>query len=42
MKNFLVISMIIVAIFYMFVMMKDKYNTIEETNKKIAQQKKIK
>lgn len=39
MKNILVIIMIVVAIGYLFVMMKDKYDNIVETNAKIAQQK---
>lgn len=39
MKNILVIIMIVVAIGYLFVMMKDKYDNIVETNTKIAQQK---
>lgn len=39
MRNILIISMVVVAIAYMFVLMKDKYDTIQETNVKIAQQK---
>ena len=39
MKNVLIIAMVVVAIAYMFVIMKDKYDTIQETNAKIAQQK---
>lgn len=39
MKNYLIIAMIVVAISYMFVIMKDKYDTMKETNQKIAQQK---
>ncbi len=39
MRNILIISMVVVAIAYMFVLMKDKYDTIQETNAKIAQQK---
>ncbi|WP_417326277.1 hypothetical protein [Halarcobacter sp.] len=39
MKNILIIGMIVVAIAYMFVIMKDKYDNIQETNSKIAQQK---
>lgn len=39
MKNILIIGMIVIGIGYMFVIMKDKYNTLTETNNKIAQQK---
>lgn len=31
--------MVVVAMAYMFVVMKDKYNDIKETNNKIEQQK---
>ena len=41
MKNILVIGMIVVAMVYMFVIMKNKYDHMQETNQKIAQQKKI-
>lgn len=41
MRNILIIGMVVVAIAYMFVIMKDKYEHIQETNEKIAQQKKI-
>lgn len=39
MKNILVIGMVVVAIAYMFVVMKDKYDNIKETNSKIEQRK---
>ncbi len=39
MKNYLIVAMIIVAIGYMFVIMKDKYDNMKETNQKISQQK---
>ncbi|PPK59869.1 hypothetical protein [Malaciobacter marinus] len=42
MKNILVIGMVIVAIGYMFVMMKNNYDNVKQTNEKISQQKKIK
>ncbi|WP_419782267.1 hypothetical protein [Malaciobacter marinus] len=42
MKNILVIGMIIVAIGYMIVMMKNNYDNVKQTNEKINQQKKIK
>ncbi len=38
MKNYLIVAMIIVAIGYMFVIMKDKYDNMKETNQKISQQ----
>ncbi|WP_267285274.1 hypothetical protein [Halarcobacter mediterraneus] len=41
MKNILIILMIVVAIAYMFVLMKDRYDSIKETNIKIEQQKNI-
>ncbi|WP_258239499.1 hypothetical protein [Arcobacter sp. LA11] len=39
MKNILIITMVVFAIGYMFVVMKDKYENIKETNNKIEQQK---
>ncbi|WP_321315124.1 hypothetical protein [Halarcobacter sp.] len=39
MKNIFIISLVVIAIGYMFVLMKDRFDTIKETNKKIAQQK---
>jgi archaellum component FlaF (FlaF/FlaG flagellin family) len=39
MKNYFIIAIIVVAIGYMFVIMKDKYDNIKETNQKITQQK---
>ncbi len=39
MKNYLIVAIIIVAIGYMFVIMKDKYDNMKETNQKISQQK---
>ncbi len=39
MKNYLIVAMIIVAIGYMFIIMKDKYDNMKETNQKISQQK---
>ncbi|WP_265734374.1 hypothetical protein [Malaciobacter marinus] len=42
MKNILVIGMIIIAIGYMIVMMKNNYDNVKQTNEKINQQKKIK
>lgn len=42
MKNILVIGMVIVAIGYMIVMMKNNYDNVKQTNEKINQQKKIK
>jgi cell division protein FtsB len=40
MKNVFIISVIVIAIGYMFVIMKDKYQTMKETNSQIEQQKK--
>lgn len=39
MKNYFIIAIIVAAIGYMFVIMKDKYDNIKETNQKITQQK---
>ena len=39
MKNIFIISLVVIAIGYMFVLMKDRFDAIKETNKKIAQQK---
>ena len=39
MKNIFIIGVVIVAIGYMFVIMKERFVTIKETNAKIAQQK---
>ena len=41
MKNILIIVMVLVAIAYMFVLMKDRYENIQKTNEKIAQQDKL-
>ncbi|WP_320033671.1 hypothetical protein [Halarcobacter sp.] len=40
MKNIFIITIVVVAIGYMFVLMKDRFDNIKETNQKIAQQKK--
>lgn len=40
MRNILIITMVVFAIGYMFIVMKDKYENIKETNSKIEQQKK--
>ena len=39
MRNIFIIAVVVVAIAYMFVVMKDKYENIKETNNKIEQQK---
>lgn len=39
MRNILIITVVVVAIAYMFVIMKNKYEHIQETNEKIAKQK---
>ncbi len=39
MKNYFIIAIIVVAIGYMFVIMKDKYDSLKDTNQKISQQK---
>jgi len=41
MRNILIIGIVLVAMAYMFVIMKDKYETMQDTNAKIQQQKKI-
>jgi len=39
MKNIFIIGMVVIAIAYMFVVMKDRYQDIKETKNKIEQQK---
>lgn len=39
MRNIVIIGVVIVALGYMFVMMKDRFDNIKETNEKIAKQK---
>lgn len=39
MRNILIITMVLFAIGYMFIVMKDKYENIKEINNKMEQQK---
>lgn len=39
MKNILIIFMVVFALGYMFIVMSDKYDNIQEINKKIEKQK---
>ena len=39
MRNILIIAMVVFAIGYMFIVMKDKYQNIKEINNKVEQQK---
>ena len=39
MKNFFIIAIVLVSMYYMGVILVDKFNNIKETNAKIEQQK---
>ncbi len=39
MRNIVIIGIIVISIGYMFVILADKFETMNETNKKIEQQK---
>jgi len=38
-RNILIIAMVVFAMAYMFIVMKDKYQNIKEINNKVEQQK---